>query len=578
VVPCSQRLRIFIEITKQRFEAQMRRALFFCVLYVALINAAIAGDPGNGSSIVPEIEPQKPWQKDEKCRFEPASLSSTKLLNLENHTAIQQFDIQIRREFSPDLEVVSDEGYVLEEIIFDTGETIRSDWQQTTGLTKRFQTWAGKAQRSAIRPISIGRSSTPANGISKLKGYIAVKTAESVVRIEVASPLKYIGKSFDNPKLKELGFYLMSVEETKVVIQHPFKEQKYLPFRTIQFLNAKREIIPWRLEKQESIDNHEFSRVTLKLDAAFDQDGTFVFELYENIVVENLPFIIKDLTLKQPPSSEKKEVPIAKAASVKATPAHFILMPHTLTFIRSVDCIRNKEGVLDAVLKTNFLGLQIEAEYPKELLVIGKRGWFIEKAITDAGEELIPDIDESFERTVPLASWELGEQTPEELQFFVKLGRPAKEFNGVSLIRGYCAAKCAEKLKSVEVKSPEKWVGKLIDVPGLSELGFTLVKFDKQKIVIRQRNSAEVCSLVHSLAIVNSAGKELKWECNGRSEVDDGKSYEFEIITTELLTNEAILRFVLYEGVRDEIVPFEIKNAFFFAPSGAKPPAPPPDF
>jgi hypothetical protein len=207
--------------------------------------------------------------------------------------------------------VAANTGYVIQEVMTDTGEKTIVDWQRTTQYRVEIQNWFARKHADTGNPapgkadavteqrmiqLMLGSPQQNFSGLAKAKGYVVMKSARKIKQVDLKSPREWVGKYIDLPDLKELRIFISKLDGKNVQISHSGSFAKYMLLKKIEFLTGAGESIPWSLQGRPVVgDAEDALQSTLILDFPFPVDGIIVFHLYDDIYEERVPFELKNL-------------------------------------------------------------------------------------------------------------------------------------------------------------------------------------------------------------------------------------------------------------------------------------------
>jgi len=219
------------------------------------------------------------------------------------------------------------------------------------------------------------------------------------------------------------------------------------------------------------------------------------------------------------------------------------------------------------------LTLTLDLTPPAGQHVVSMDGYALLDVVTDTGERLRSD----WQRTILLGhqihQWKSTRapfsepQQPKAERLTIQLGSPLNAVKTLPVINGYFTLRCADDTSRFNVPRSQ-WNGQPLDVPHLRELG-TSVSVEGKTITLKMLNENRKTGVLYRVIVVDVDGKELDWtlasesaERGKRAAPDKAREpgvLVYRLETTGLPAN-AVIAFELFNSLREERVPFQLKN------------------
>ena len=264
---------------------------------------------------------------------------------------------------------------------------------------------------------------------------------------------------------------------------------------------------------------------------------------------------------------------VATPATVPAgeNPANFRIVPRFLESARRYDFDMKTP-------QFHFLALNANLVFPTRMDVLAAGGYVIEEVTTDTGERLIQDWQKTIMEERPVYDWESPRADPAKFRtqdrgLLLNLGTPKNALQGLARVKGYVVVKHAAALKIVDVR-PSQWAGRIIDLPDLKPMSMQVLVENEKLLVIEHSISFAHFARLRSMDVVNADGERIQWSLREKSVHRDRGVIRFEFELASAFPAEGKILLALFDGVKEERVPFEFKDSKLESAS-VKPPAPP---
>jgi len=204
--------------------------------------------------------------------------------------------------FAKESTAMSYGGFVVEEVITDRGEVLKSDWQKGIQISAPIAPWAknkkientpdNKVSRALSFPI--GSPTQPCGSLKKLKGYVIIRDSNAVQNVSI-SPRDWLGKQVSVAELKDLKLYILAVSKKTIVLQH-IGNKKGALIKSIKVIDSSSKEIPIENINEVSTDRDGI-KYEILMRGTVKADYKIALELYADITDRRVPFELKSIRL-----------------------------------------------------------------------------------------------------------------------------------------------------------------------------------------------------------------------------------------------------------------------------------------
>lgn len=210
----------------------------------------------------------------------------------------QEIQLVVALAWDANIPLVSAGGFILQEIVLDSGEVIRNDWQRTLLFDGPIKPWyhptkgVGKKEITSKIVLPIGKPIGAFKGISKLNGYLVIKRANSIKQIKISPPGIGAKKNLEIAEISKAQPLMRQDDAKKLTFVFQNDLKKYAALGGIVFKDGGDKIIPF--SSRISGDHYSW-HYDFDLEEPITENGGIEFAIFENILEERVPIDLKDI-------------------------------------------------------------------------------------------------------------------------------------------------------------------------------------------------------------------------------------------------------------------------------------------
>jgi hypothetical protein len=244
----------------------------------------------------PEAAVAAPTRKEERFQVVPVSIASLRRYDFASRQVLPgTLQMQVRVIYSQNIHVVASSGYIIDQLLTDGGERIKSDWQAAAGGFHFSNYWwerrepvnAENKMTSLDMGFDLGQSLMPFKAIKVLKGELIMKTASGTQKIE--RPAKdLVGKPLADALVRDLRFRVNRMAGRTVEFQHSMEPAHFSRIKQLQFVDENGDAVEFKIVK-EMDTKQKLYLFTCTLNSA-PEKVKIQLDVFDTVGDERIPF------------------------------------------------------------------------------------------------------------------------------------------------------------------------------------------------------------------------------------------------------------------------------------------------
>jgi len=246
-------------------------------------------------------------------KISPSWIESVRKANIKLGSRSSKLTLGLQLSYGPKMEVIGTAGYVVEALVTDKGESVKTDWQATAlsssplrMINLPFPSNGAKVgdneeldQRVKLDiVINLGNPESAFSGLQRVKGYLKVKCGIGVKEFKFVGLDEYLEKRLDIPEcpaVKQMQIYITGKSGNVIKLEHSNNFSRFNLLKELSFLDENGSRINFDCRPPQLGDGTY--RFEFRLAKPLPASGSLVLTVYDEIKDHQIPFDLKDLIL-----------------------------------------------------------------------------------------------------------------------------------------------------------------------------------------------------------------------------------------------------------------------------------------